>query len=142
MRILSPPPICWPACFPRRRAAAADCVAGCSTCPAPQRDTGNEFLTGARVYFGLHQYPWRHSGPQDQPRGSPTTGLPANTLALTRQWLRRLPVALFGYTGADNVDAVMSDRQLRTNGSAMVGLYSGTAPLPSGPTLFGGARRL
>ncbi len=92
----------------------------------PQRDTGNEFLTGARVYFdyintrgGIQGRKISHVVADDQ-------GLPANTLALTRQWVAQAkPVALFGYLGADNVDAVMSDRQLRTNGLAMVGPYSG-----------------
>lgn len=89
-------------------------------------DTGKDFVAGAKVYFdyintrgGINGRKIRHLVADDQ-------GQPEQTLKLTRQAVADdKPVALFGYLGADNIEAVLSDPQLRHSDLPLVGPYSG-----------------
>lgn len=89
-------------------------------------DAGKDFLTGAKVYFdyintrgGINGKKITHVVADDQ-------GLPARTVELTRQLVADTkPAVLFGYLGADNVDAVLGDALVRQSGLPLVGPYSG-----------------
>lgn len=92
----------------------------------PNGDTGKDFWTGAKVYFdsvnakgGINGRRINHVFRDDQ-------GQPAQTLALTRQLVQEYrPAVLFGYMGAEGIEAVAKDGLLARDNLALVGPYAG-----------------
>lgn len=89
-------------------------------------DTGKDFVAGARTCFDHVNSRGGINGRKINLVLADDRGNPAQTVALTRQLVAEArPAALFGYLGADNVDAVMRDLQAQQTDLPLVGPYSG-----------------
>jgi ABC-type branched-subunit amino acid transport system substrate-binding protein len=101
----------------------------------PNGDTGKDFLTGAHVYFDALNAHGGLNGRQVNLVVEDDAGLPAKTLESTRRLVKQYaPAALFGYLGADNLKAVISDNELAR--LPMIAPYSGVEVPNSGNVFY------
>ncbi|QDQ26161.1 ABC transporter substrate-binding protein [Chitinimonas arctica] len=107
----------------------------------PNGDTGRDFVTGAQVYLDQFNERGGLAGRPVKLLVADDRGEPANTVRLSRQLTAQYkPVALFGYLGADNVRAVLADKQLAELATPLVAPYVGIdlghAPFGNAPLYY------